>query len=390
MDGDGLDLAAVRARFEASTDLTLGVEEEYQLLDPETLALTPAYERLSGSATGVLADAMAGELIRSEIEIRTGRAESFADAVADLTARRRLLAAHAAAHDVALCRAATHPTADWRDQEIIDTAHYRRVAEGLRYVAWRNNTFSLHLHVGVRGADRAIAVCDRLRADLPTLLALSASSPWAEGRYTYLHSTRTQLFTRNFPRCGVPDAFGDWATYAAFVSLLERTGSIRESTQIWWSVRPAHTFGTVEIRICDGQVRPGEAMALVGLMVGLVASILADLDDGRPSPEVPARLIEENLWRAERHGLDGRMIDPERGEEVDTVAAVAALVARAAPFATALGLTGALDAVTDTLAPDGGNAAQRAVRRLEAGEPLDDVFADVVAETFDEERTLIP
>ncbi len=152
-----------------------------------------------------------------------------------------------------LAAAGCHPFARWQDQEVIDTPHYQLVESTLRYVAWRNNTFGIHAHTGIRGADRAIAVNSAMRTVLPELLALSASSPWGEDRYTHLHSTRTQIFTRMFPRCGIPDHLRDWSEYEDYVRFLITTGSIREHTEIWWSVRPHQAFPTVETRICDAQ-----------------------------------------------------------------------------------------------------------------------------------------
>ena len=167
-------------------------------------------------------------------------------------------------------------------------------------MAWRNNTFSLHVHVGVRDADRAVRVCDRLRAVLPLLLAISANSPYLDGRDTGLHSARTQSFTRSFPRCGVPDAFGGWAAYREYIEFLMRTSSIVEFTQVWWSVQPALRFGTVEVRICDAQTTAQESEALAGLMVACVAQAVRDVDEGVPFADPPPRLIEENMWRAIR------------------------------------------------------------------------------------------
>ena len=215
----------------------------------------------------------------------------------------------------------THPWSPWQEQQIIDTEHYRLVEEGLKYVAWRNNTFSLHVHVGVRGADRAIAVCDRMRPILPELLALSANSPFLDGRDSGLHSVRSQIFTKSFPRCGIPDAFGSFAAYADFVDLLVRTKSIVEHTQLWWSVRPHHSFGTVEVRICDAQSTAEESDALAGLIVACVAQAALDYDDGVGFEDPRGRLIEENFWRAIRYGMDGRLIDYERLEEFPAAAA---------------------------------------------------------------------
>src|SRR5919205_2012134 len=289
-----MDLDAAREVFEASQDLTVGIEEEWALLDPETLELTPAYERLKALADEdpVLVDAASGELIASEIEIRSGRGEDIADARAKQYEARRRLFALAEEHGLALGATGTHPLSDYRAQHIIDTPHYHRVEDGLKYVAWRNNTFALQVHVGVRGADRAVRACDRLRPVLPILLAISANSPFVDGRDSGLHSARTQTFTKSFPRCGVPDAFGSWRAWADYVDLLVRTGSIVEFTQLWWSVPPHHDFGTVEGRICDAQMTAAEADALAGLIVACVRRALEEIDAGEVPPTVPGRLIE--------------------------------------------------------------------------------------------------
>ena len=173
----------------------------------------------------------------------------------------------------------THPWANYLEQRIIDTPHYNRLRQELGWVAQRNNTWSLHLHMGVRGADRAIAVCDWLRELLPLLLAVSANSPFLDRRDTGLHSVRTEIFTRTFPRCGVPSPFVDWGSYAGFVETLERIGSVVESTQLWWSVRPHHSFGTVEVRICDAQTRGDESFELAGLIAACIAQTALDYDE---------------------------------------------------------------------------------------------------------------
>src|SRR3954447_26504152 len=279
-----LDTDRAAEAFAASTDWTVGLEEEFAVLDPDTLDLVPRFEELRDSAAesdAVLHESISGELISSEIEIRSGRGQDFHDALARQRDVRRRLFERAAAHGLALGSTGTHPWADYREQPNIDTEHYRRVVEGLQYVARRNNTFALHVHVGVRGADRAIAVCDRLRPVLPTLLAISANSPFMDGRDSGLHSARTQSFTKSFPRCGVPDPFGDWPAWADYVDLLVRTNSIVEFTQLWWSVRVHHEFGTVEVRICDAQTSGAESDALAALIVACVRRALEEIDAGQ-------------------------------------------------------------------------------------------------------------
>ncbi len=296
--------------------------------------------------------------------------------------RRRRLFALAAAQGAALGATGTHPWADYREQPIIDTEHYRRVEDGLRYVAWRNNTFSLHVHLGVRDLDRAIRVCDRLRPVLPLLLAISANSPFLDGRDSGLHSARTQSFTKSFPRCGIPDAFGSWAAYREYIEFLMRTNSIVEFTQVWWSVRPHFSFGTVEVRICDAQATAQESDALAGLMVACVAQALRDVDERVPFVDSPPRLIEENMWRAIRFGLDGRLIDLDACEEYPARAAIERLGAWTAPVRAELGI--------DLAFPER-NGAQRQRRMIDAGATREEIFAASVQETrtsYSEEVTV--
>ena len=364
-----IDLATARETFEASQDLTVGIEEEYALVHPETLELIPKFEVLrdAGAVDPVLAVAISGELISSEIEIRSGRGEDIADARAKQQEARRRLFALAESHGVRLGTTGTHPLSDYREQHIIDTPHYHRVEDGLKYVAWRNNTFALQVHVGVQGGDRAVRVCDRLRPVLPLLLAISANSPYVDRIDSGLHSARTQTFTKSFPRCGVPDVFGGWEAWAEYVDLLVRTGSIVEFTQLWWSVRPHHSFGTVEVRICDAQTTAPEADALAELMVACVAQALREIDAGETPPDLPGRLIEENMWRAIRYGQDGRLLDLE------------APTVEEFPAAEALDRLKAWTG-TDISLPEL-NGAQRQRRMIDAGASPFEVYAKCVEET---------
>src|SRR6266568_4291297 len=303
-------IAAAREAFETGTDFTVAAEEEFALLDPDTLLLVNRFEELQASAQGSeLEPHLVGELIASEAEVRTGKCPDFAACAATMGERRGQLQALARDHGLQLGSTGTHPWARWQDQRIIDTPHYRRNDEILRYVVWRNNTFGLHVHVAIKGPDRAVAVCNALRNFLPELLALSASSPFVEGVNTGLHSARTQIFTRMFPRCGVPDAYDGWDGFERYVRFLYETRSISEHTQLWWSVRPHLAYPTVELRIMDGQPELAEAQALAALAYALVTRCARALDEGEPLADVPRRLLEENMWRAIRYGLAGELID---------------------------------------------------------------------------------
>src|SRR3954447_8030195 len=295
-------MARAREVFESSDDFTVGIEEEFQILDPDTLSLVQRFDELytAACADEGIGDRAAGELISSEIEIRSPKGDTFADAVAHQRELRARLFRVTAEHDLLLGATGTHPWSPWQEQHIIDTEHYRRLLSDLGYVARRNNTWSVHVHVGVRGADRAMAVCDRLRPLLPELLAVSANSPFLDGTDSGLHSARTQIFTKSFPRCGIPEDWGSWATYASFVDFLVRTGSIVEATQLWWSIRPHHAFGTVEVRICEAQSTAEDSTAIAGLAVACVAQAAMDYDDGLRTESPPGRMIEESFWRAIR------------------------------------------------------------------------------------------
>jgi glutamate---cysteine ligase / carboxylate-amine ligase len=372
-----IDLDRAVEIFAAASDLTVGIEEEFAILDPQTLDLAPRFEELRDHAAlvdPVLREHITGELISSEIEIISGAGADLGDALRRQRERRRALFALVGARGAELGATGTHPWADYREQPVIDTEHYHRVEQGLKYVAWRNNTFSLHVHVGVRDIDRAVQVCDRMRPLLPLLLAVSANSPFLDGRLAGLHSARTQTFTRSFPRCGVPYAFGGWAAFRAYIDLLIRTNSIIEFTQVWWSVRPHFSYGTVEVRICDVQATAAESDALAGLTVACVAQAILELDAGEPIDPLPGYLIEENMWRAIRYGLDGRMIDFARGEEYPSTEIVERLLAWSAPARAAFGLE-----LEQT--PGEPNGAQRQRAMIEAGASMREAFQSCVRDT---------
>jgi carboxylate-amine ligase len=365
-------LAAARDAFDEGTDFTVAVEEEFAILDPATLTLVNRFEELQAAARGTpLEPHLVGELIASEVEVRTGRCASFAEAAETVATRRGELQALARELGVLLGATGTHPWSRWQDQRIIDTPHYRRNDELLRYVVWRNNTFGLHVHVGIRGADRAVRVCDAMRTFLPELLALSASSPFVEEVNSGLHSARTEVFTRMFPRCGIPDAYGGWAGFEEYVGFLYRTGSITEHTQLWWSVRPHLAYPTVEIRICDAQPDLAEAQSLAALAYALVARCARALDEGEPLPDLPNRLLEENLWRAIRYGLAGELIDFAAGEPLPARARLEQLVEWVGPVADEIGAAG-------FLAVPAANAAERQLVRWAEGASLREIYAEQV------------
>jgi glutamate---cysteine ligase / carboxylate-amine ligase len=223
-----------------------------------------------------------------------------------------------------------------------------------------------------------VAVSDQMREVLPALLAVSANSPFLDHRETGLHSVRTEIFTRTFPRCGIHEPFGDWRTYADFVRVLQETRSVVEPTQLWWSVRPHHAFGTVEVRICDAQTRGDESLNLAALIAACVTQVAIDLDEGRAEEPMPQREIEENLWRAIRYGMDGEMIDFRERRVVPTRRVLEDLVEWTGPARQTLGVEVEL--------PDR-NGAQRAYAAFAEGAPIEEIYRGAVEET---RRTYAP
>ena len=339
-----LDLDLARERFESSTDFTIGLEEEFAILDPATLELEHRFEDVYAACQKdeVLAESAAGELIASEIEIRSGRSESFAEAMDAQRERRSRLFELADGMGLALGATGTHPWADYLDQRIIDTPHYNRLRQELGWVAQRNNTWSLHVHMGVRGADRAIAVCDWMRELLPLLLAVSANSPFLDRRDTGLHTVRTEIFTRTFPRCGVPSPF---RRLEQLRRVRRHAGADRDRRRVDPALverppapRVRHGRGA-DLRRPDARARSRSRLA--GLIAACIAQTALDYDehgyDGAGSP-LRDREIEENLWRAIRYGMSGKMIDFRRGVEVEARAALEAVLAWTEPARAQLGI----------------------------------------------------
>lgn len=365
------------ALFDSSKDFTIGIEEEFQILDPASLALTNRFEELQAAGTKRLGTYIRGELISAEVEICTDRCDSIAEVERDIKEKRLSLFQTAAELGLTLGATGTHPFADWKDQRIIDTPHYHSVEEKLRYCAWHNTTFGMHVHVGIRGRDRIIAVFNAMRSYLPIFLALSANSPFAEGVYTYLHSTRSQLFTKFFPRCGIPAPIDGWREYAEFMNTLYATGSITEPAQVWWSVRPHPYFGTLEIRICDCQGDVEDTLAIASLILAVAARLATDFDEGRPLAVAAPMQVEENFWNAIRYGLDGDMVDFENRRLVPFRDVILELMESTAAVSQQLGLGRHYDRIGNII--DAGNGAQRQIRLYEESGDIFQAFSQAVS-----------
>jgi carboxylate-amine ligase len=296
---------------------TLGIEEEFQIVDPETRELRSRVSEILEDGKPLLGEQVKPEMIQSMIEVGTGICKDIQAARADITNLRGVLAGLARKKGLEIVAAGTHPFSHWHDQKIFDNERYNLIVEENQIIARSLLTFGLHVHVGIADPDRAIQIMNAVRYMLPHMLALSTSSPFWVGKQTGLKSYRSEVFTR-MPRTGIPDHFESGSSFQNYVSLLIETGCIDDGKKIYWDVRPHPFFPTLEFRICDIPTRVDDTIAIAALFQALVAKVNRLLDQNLTFRPHHKMLIEENKWRAVRYGLDGKMIDFGKGKEVPT------------------------------------------------------------------------
>jgi glutamate---cysteine ligase / carboxylate-amine ligase len=294
---------------------TLGIEEEFQIVDPVTRELRSRVSEILEDGKTLLGEQVKPEMIQSMVEVGTGICKDIQAARADITNLRRTLAGLARKKGLEIVAAGTHPFSHWQDQKIFDNDRYNLIVEENQIIARSLLTFGLHVHVGIADPDRAIQIMNAVRYMLPHMLALSTSSPFWVGKDTGLKSYRSEVFTR-MPRTGIPDHFESGSSFQQYVSLLVETGCIDDGKKIYWDVRPHPFFPTLEFRICDIPTRVDDTIAIAALFQALVAKVNRLLDQNLTFRLHHKMLIEENKWRAIRYGLDGKMIDFGKGKEV--------------------------------------------------------------------------
>ena len=295
---------------------TLGIEEEYQTVDPETRDLRShiATEMLSQGAIR-LEERVKAEMHQSVIEVGTRICHNIEEAREDLYDLRRNMIHLAEESGLMLVAGATHPFANWRTQEIYPDARYDRVVEDLQQVARANLIFGLHVHVGIEDKEAAIRIMNSIRYFLPHILALSTNSPFWQGMNTGYKSYRAKVFER-FPRTNLPDTFGSYSEFENYVSLLVKTGSIDNAKKIWWDVRPHPYFDTVEVRVCDIPLRAEESVAIAALIQATACKLWKLHEGNLDFRQYSRALLMENKFRAVRYGLDGKLIDFGKETEV--------------------------------------------------------------------------
>ena len=296
--------------------LSIGIEEEYQTIDPETRDLrSHIASEILPKAKLALHEAVKPEMHQSVIEVGTRVCKDVKEARENIQALRREMITLAGQSGMLLAAGSTHPFSDWKLQEIYPDERYRRVVEDMQLIARANLVFGLHVHIGIEDRNTAIHIMNSMRYFLPHILALSSNSPFWMGMNTGFKSYRVKVFER-FPRTGIPDTFANWSEYENFVDLLVRTNCIDNGKKIWWDIRPHPFFNTLEVRVCDIPMRLDETMAIAALIQATVA-MLYKLHAANKSYRIYGRaLISENKFRASRYGLDGKLIDFGKEEEV--------------------------------------------------------------------------
>jgi len=370
-------------KFGAGDPYTLGVEEEYMLLDPRSFDLVQHIETVLDAVQGdELADRINAELMQSVLEIATPVCETPGDVMRELTTLRGYVRDVGRAQGLRVGSAGTHPFSLFERQRITAKDRYHALIDQLQYVARRELIFGMHIHVAVDDPDKAIHAVNGLLPHLAPLLALSASSPFWRGEPTGLASSRQIVFSA-FPRSGPPPRFRDYADYAAVVGQLERTGCIADYTHIWWDIRPHPKWGTIEVRVCDAVTRLEDAVAIAAYCQALVKQLCERYDAGEEIPTYHRILTSENKWLAARYGLEAPVMDLATGRRIRIP--VSKLVRRTLreiePHARELGAERELEGVAAIL--ERGNSADRQLRVFNANRDIVEV-AQAIADATEE------
>ena len=378
---DGSAASVFDHKFGASEQYTLGVEEEYMLLDPESFDLVQHIEMVLDAIQGdELAGRLNAELMQSVLEIATPVCRTAGDVMEELTTLRGYVRDVARGQGLRVGSAGTHPFSLFERQRITAKDRYHALIDQLQYVARRELIFGMHIHVAVDDPDKAIQIVNGLLPHLAPLLALSASSPFWRGEPTGLASSRQIVFSA-FPRSGPPPRFRDYEDYASVVGQLERTGCIADYTHIWWDIRPHPKWGTIEVRICDAVTRLEDAVAIAAYCQALVKQLSERYDAGEEIPSYHRILTTENKWLAARYGLDAPVMDLATGSRIRSP--IAKLVRRTLrdlePHARELGSERELEGIAALLGR--GNSAERQLRVYNANRDIVEVVRAIADAT---------
>ncbi|HJT81181.1 MAG TPA: carboxylate-amine ligase [Chthoniobacterales bacterium] len=359
---------------------TLGIEEEFAIVDPETRQLRSHIQEILEGGKVVLKEQIKPEMHQSVVELGTEICQSITDARAHVVELRSKLASLADKAGLKIASAGTHPLSHWRDQLITEGERYQQIVRDMQSVARANLIFGLHVHVGIPSRETAIHVMNQARYFLPHIYALSVNSPFWVGQDTGLKGYRLKVFER-FPRTGIPDAFESLSEYEDYCKLLVRTGCIDNPKKIWWDIRLHPVFDTLEVRVCDAQSRVDDTLAIAALIQAIVAKLFKLLRQNTTFRVYRRRLLDENRWRASRYGLEGKLIDFGRENEVSTKELIEELLEFVADEAEQLGSRPEMQHIERICRE--GTGADRQLAKYYQTQDIKAVVDQIVAETYE-------
>ena len=359
---------------------TLGVEEEFQIVDPETRELVSHIQQILADGKMILKERVKPEMHQSVVELGTEICEDVHAVRRQVIDLRSQLASVAAHDGLKIASAGTHPISHWKDQLITEDERYITLVKDMQQIARINLIFGLHVHIGIPDREEAIDVMNQARYFLPHLYALSVNSPFWLGQNTGLKAYRQMIFQR-FPRTGIPDAFESLSEYEDYLKLLVMTGCIDNAKKIWWDIRLHPFFNTIEFRICDAQSRVDDTIALAALMQAIVAKLQKLREQNITFRSYPRRLLDENRWRAGRYGIDGKLIDFGRRCEVDERKLLEEMLAFVATEMDELGSHAELSHIERIMRE--GTGADRQLAVWEATHDAKAVVDHIVRETYE-------
>jgi carboxylate-amine ligase len=359
---------------------TIGIEEEYQVVDPETRELRSYITQILDRGRMILREQIKPEMHQSIVEVGTNPVRTAQEARAEVLRLRGTIAALSAEHGLKIVAAGTHPFSSWMQQEITPFERYKGVVEEMQELALRLLIFGMHVHVGMPSNDVAIEMMSVTRYFLPHLLALSTSSPFWMGRNTGFKSYRSIIFS-NFPRTGIPPSFSSYTEYTNYINILVKTNSIDNPKKIWWDMRPHPIFGTLEFRTCDIVTRVDECIAIAALKQAIVVKLYSMFEENTSFRVYRRALISENKWRAQRWGLDGKMIDFGKRNEVEAKALMHELVAFVDPVLDMLGSRHEVESILKIV--EHGTSADRQLAVFKQTNDMKAVVDNLIAETME-------
>ena len=359
---------------------TLGIEEEFAIIDPETRELRSHIQEILEYGKVILKEQIKPEMHQSVVELGTEICQSIVDARAHVIELRSRLAELAGRSGLKIASVGTHPFSHWRDQLITQGERYREIVKDMQQLARANLIFGLHVHVGIPHRDVAILVMNQARYFLPHIYALSVNSPFWVGQNTGLKGYRLKVFER-FPRTGIPDAFESLSEYEDYCKLLVKTGCVDNAKKIWWDIRLHPFFDTLEVRVCDAQSRVDDTLAIAALIQAVIVKLHKLLRQNITFRVYRRRLLDENRWRASRYGIDGKLIDFGKETEVDTRSLLNELLEFVATEVNELGTQNEMAHIERIMREGAGADRQLAV--WERTQDMKAVVDHIVAETYE-------